>query len=106
MADILTIHADDLDEVFLSDAGFGESFTWTHSGTATTINGVWDDLYTTATATGKLEASNPSVLLKTASIVGVAHSDTVLRASDSTTWIVRGIQLDGAGVTRLILSKN
>lgn len=106
MADVLTIHADDLTDVFLADAGFGESFTWTHAGTAATKTGVWDDPYTTATATGKLEASNPSVLLKTAEITGVAHNDTVLRASDSTTWIVRGIQPDGAGVTRLILSRN
>lgn len=106
MADLLTIHADDLTDVFLDSAGFGELFNWTHGSTLKTLNGVWDDAFATATATGKLEALNPSVLLKTTELSGVAHRDTIYRASDATTFYIVGIQPDGAGVTRLILSRN
>lgn len=70
-----------------------------------TIKGIFDNEGQNVTIfDGQIEASGPQVTVKSSSITGVKHGDTVtIRSKD---WYVRGIKDDGTGITILNLSED
>lgn len=54
--------------------------------------------------TGEIEGASPQCAIKTAAIANITHGKTL--AINGTTYLIRGVQPDGTGMTRLILSKD
>lgn len=67
------------------------------------VDGVFDEPFTTASPlSGQIEASAPTLTLKTAAVpAGTAHGSPVVVRD--TSYTVAGIQPDGSGLTSLIL---
>lgn len=95
----MSIYEDDID--FFFDV-FGVNGVY--DGT-TTVETIFDDSFERINLdTGEVEGSSPQVVIKTSAIANIAHGKTLL--INSITYYIRGVQPDGTGMTRLILSKN
>lgn len=84
---------------------FGDSATYTHGATPATIT-VLLDAPTDAQnlATGEVEITAPVAWARTADVSSASHGDTLVVSG--TTYYIIGVQPDGTGVTRLILSED
>lgn len=89
---------DDLD-VFFRDFGFEATI----GGASTKV--IFDEAYLGEKLfRSEVETSVLQVIAKSADVAGVAHGDTVTISGES--FIVRGIQPDGTGMTVLLLSRD
>lgn len=85
--------------VFTDPTMFGSVATYTPAGgAAVAVNGIFDAEYEEAVG---IEGSSPMFGCATASVNGARHGDSLVVAGVS--YVVRGVQPDGTGWTRLIL---
>lgn len=85
--------------VFADPTMFGSVGMYTPvGGAAVAVNGIFDAAYEEA---ADIEGSSPVFGCATASVSGARHGDALVVAGVS--YVVRGVQPDGTGWTRLIL---
>lgn len=92
----------DLD-IFFSSDGFAVQATYE----GRIINVIFDSEYQALEMLGGgvgVESSSPSALCKTSDVSNAKHGDTL--TISGTTYYVTGVQPDGTGITRLLLSKD
>jgi len=75
---------------------FGSEASWSGA----TVRGLFEDGYSEVLDT---EGHAPTFTCRSADVTGIAHGDTL--SIDSTSYTVRGVQPDGAGITLLILER-
>jgi hypothetical protein len=76
-------------------------------GAASNIKVIFNNAHQTIEMLGGgvgVESTNPSALCKTSDVSATKHGDTL--AISGKTYYIIGVQPDGAGITRLILSEN
>ena len=72
---------------------------------AATIKGIFDNAFIADTQDGiEVETRVPQVTIKTSDISGLVHGDTL--NINATVYNVIGIEPDGTGVTRVLLSQD
>lgn len=93
----------DLD-AFLNAAEFAKSLTVTSlDGAPVTIIGIFDAPFEAISAlTGAVELTAPSVIVKTSATSSLRHGDWV--GVDGVDYRIIGMQPDGTGLSRLVLS--
>lgn len=85
--------------VFTDPAMFGSVGTYTPAGgVAVAVDGIFDAAYEEA---ADIEGSSPMFACATASVSGARHGDALAVAGIS--YVVRGVQPDGTGWTKLVL---
>jgi len=91
--------------VYLNTDEFGVAATYTVSGgSATTINGIFDDGYEElGEEFGDLESSSPIFTCKTTDVSAVAHGDDLVIGS--TSYKIVGVKPDNEGITVLELEE-
>ena|SRR4030067_1899703 len=93
----------DLD-IFFSD-DFTQDATYTpQGGQASTIKIIFDNAFKVIDISTGIESALPAATCKTSDVASVKHNDTLV--INSITYYVSGIQPDGTGITKLILSKD
>lgn len=95
----------DLDILF---ADFGVPVTVLVAGSSVgEVTVLWEHPGRTASPySGVIETTGPAALAKTADVIerGITHGAQIIH--DDTAWYVIGLEPDGFGLTRLILSKD
>ncbi len=89
---------------FINTDDFGQSATYTASGgSPATITIIFDNEFFLSTIVGSgYENTNPTALCKTTDVSTATNGATLV--TDSVTYYVIGVQPDGTGFTKLILS--
>lgn len=82
---------------FFSTDDFGVAGTYDGS---TTVNGIFDSDYVEING---VEAKRPVFMCKASEVSGVVHGKTLVANSKS--YVVRGVQPDGTGLTMLVLEE-
>ena len=90
---------------FFETSDFAQSASYTPSGgSAATIYVIFDNEFSLSNIGIGFENSAPQVMAKTSDVSAATNGATIV--IDSVTYYVIGVEPDGTGVTRLILSKN
>jgi hypothetical protein len=91
--------------IFLSANDFGQSATFTHSTTTTTIYGIFDNEYVEVDLGGQVNFASvqPKFLVRTADVSTAVEDDTIV--TGGVTYKIKVVQPDGTGMTTLILEK-
>lgn len=87
-------------------ADFGQSVTYTHSGSPTTLTGIFDNEFYEADAQAGVTfvSAQPRLVVRTADLPnGADYGDTLV--TNGITYTVKIIQADGTGITTLVLEK-
>lgn len=89
---------------FFDTDSFGQSATYTPSGgSASSITIIFDNEFSLSNVIGSIyENTNPMALCKTSDVSGATNGATLV--TGSVTYNVIGVQPDGTGFTKLILS--
>ena len=91
--------------IFVGLDDFGTSATFTHSGTSTTVSGIFDNDFVEVDAGGGIPFAmqQPRFLCRTADVTTAVEDDTLVIAT--VTYKIKVRQDDGTGMTNLILEK-
>lgn len=90
---------------FFETTDFAESASYTPAGgSASTIYVIFDNEFALSTVGVGYENLAPQVLAKTSDVSGATNGATIV--INSVTYYVIGVEPDGTGISRLILSKN
>ncbi len=84
------------------DFGVEASYSRVSGGDPVVIDGIFDAQYIEP-STGVVEDSGPVFTCATSSVPNAAHGDELVIGG--TTYVVRGVQPDGTGVTVLVLER-
>ena len=91
-------------DVFLADFGLDGLLTSAAAGIKT-IKVIFDnDFQQINIFDGGVESSGPQGIVKTTDVSGAIHGETLV--IDNKAYYIRGIQPDGTGFTKFILSEN
>lgn len=96
----------DIDNLLFTDSAVDAVYT-PQGGQAASIKVIFDNQYQTIELLDGgvgVESTSPSILCRTSDISGVKHGDTLVISG--TTYYITGVQPDGTGITRLMLSKD
>ena len=91
--------------IFVSIDDFGTSATFTHSGTSTTVSGIFDNDFVEVDAGGGIPFAmqQPRFLARTSDVSAAVEDDTLVISG--TTYKIKVVQPEGTGMTNLILEK-
>ena len=91
--------------IFVGINDFGTSATFTHSGTSTTISGIFDNDFVEVDAGGGVPFAmqQPRFMCRTADVTTAVEDDTLVISA--VTYKIKVRQDDGTGMTNLILEK-
>lgn len=96
----------DIDNLLFTDYAVDAVYT-PAGGQAASIKVIFDNEFQAIEMLGGgvgFESTSPAALYKTASVSSAKHGDTL--AISGKTYYITGVQPDGTGITRLILSED
>ena len=100
----MAIEGDTERAVFFGTDDFGSAATYTPSGgSASTVNGIFDNDYALADPLGGVGvgSSDPRFICRTSDVSAAANGDALV--VNSVTYTIRNVEDDGTGVTTLVL---